>query len=349
LPVILLSVAVTACGSSTPTSTPPPTPSAPVVWASIIASRATTGFTCGLTTQGVAYCWGNNDSGQLGTQTTNWSRQPVRVVTALRFRSLALGWRHVCGLTNDSQVYCWGVTYLAGEPNGPYLGPPVALRGGRTFDAVSSGVNFAAGLANGVVYQWRGRDGTAVVVSDSVRFRHLSAGNYGFCGLDALGAAWCWEDDTPLGPGDTRRTVPTPIGGGTFLSISAGADVSCALTAEGEARCWTLFGTPRPVSPGLRFSMISVGDRTCALAMSGEAYCTDGSGALVAPVPGGHRFRTLSVGYRHACAVDGDGVGWCWGDNCDGQLGDGSTPKPCNFVTYADTSAVPLRVKDPAP
>jgi len=38
-------------------------------------------LSCGLTSAGTAYCWGNNHSGQLGRGTFDYSTVPVAVAT----------------------------------------------------------------------------------------------------------------------------------------------------------------------------------------------------------------------------------------------------------------------------
>lgn len=78
--------------------------------------------TCGLTTAGVAYCWGKNDFGQLGiaagaTVAPITSATPVN--TSLTFRALALGENFTCGITGappgttgtispPGTIWCWG-------------------------------------------------------------------------------------------------------------------------------------------------------------------------------------------------------------------------------------------------
>jgi alpha-tubulin suppressor-like RCC1 family protein len=44
-----------------------------------------------------------------------------------------------------------------------------------------------------------------------------------------------------------------------------------------------------------------------------------------ATVTGLREIRALSVGITHACALGGDGQVRCWGDNDEGQLGEGTS------------------------
>ena len=67
--------------------------------------------TCALTTTGQAYCWGLNQHGQLGNNSTTDSRIPVAVqmpAGVTRFQSIATGGFHTCALTNEGKAYCWG-------------------------------------------------------------------------------------------------------------------------------------------------------------------------------------------------------------------------------------------------
>lgn len=79
------------------------------------------GFTCGVTDGGSAYCWGQNNTGQLGIGTATAANYayPTFVSTSRKFIALTSGNAFVCGLDDAQRVWCWGSNTngaLAREP-----------------------------------------------------------------------------------------------------------------------------------------------------------------------------------------------------------------------------------------
>lgn len=80
-----------------------------VTWAQVsVGDNHLDEHSCALSTDGTAYCWGSNQSGQLGDGTTSDSAEPVRVQGDLRFTAVSVGSRWTCALTLEGAVYCWG-------------------------------------------------------------------------------------------------------------------------------------------------------------------------------------------------------------------------------------------------
>lgn len=113
---------------------------------------------CGLTTGGAAYCWGQNQYGQLGDGSANpLSTTPVPVSGGLTFTAISAGSYHNCGLTAGGAMYCWGLNRFGQLGDGTTIdrNTPVLVSGGVTFTSVSAGRDHTCGLSSAsIVYCW---------------------------------------------------------------------------------------------------------------------------------------------------------------------------------------------------
>jgi alpha-tubulin suppressor-like RCC1 family protein len=113
--------------------------------------------TCGLDDDGAAWCWGGNDTGQLGDGTTDERFVPNAVETELRFVSMTTGQNHTCAVTLEGEAYCWGANGMGqlGDGDDAATLTPVAVAGGIEFDSLSGGEEFTCGAAtDATAYCW---------------------------------------------------------------------------------------------------------------------------------------------------------------------------------------------------
>jgi alpha-tubulin suppressor-like RCC1 family protein len=82
--------------------------------ATFIDIAAAEEHTCAIKTNGVAYCWGNDQYGSLGKQSVkNEDRQyPVKVSGNKTWVSIATGGWNTCGINDDQYLFCWGKNLL---------------------------------------------------------------------------------------------------------------------------------------------------------------------------------------------------------------------------------------------
>ena len=277
--------------------------------------------TCGVTTGGAGYCWGDNSEGELGTGPISNSPTPVVVSGGRTFVAVSAGSDFSCGVTTGGAGYCWAANDHGQLGNGSTTNSitPVPVSGGLSFASVSTGhfVALAYSCAvtpGGAAYCWGdntfGQLGngsgtstsTPVAVAGGLTFAAVSAGGEHTCGVTTGGAAYCWGDNTlaQLGNGSGTSSSSTPVavaGGLTFAAVSAGAAYGCGVTTGGAAYCW---GTG-PL---------------------GDGSSTRSSTPVA--VAGGLTFAAVSAGGGHTCGVTTGGAAYCWGDAESGQLGNGS-------------------------
>ncbi|MBM4413645.1 MAG: hypothetical protein FJ040_09430 [Chloroflexi bacterium] len=90
--------------------------------------------TCALTNADVAYCWGANNSGQVGDGTTTNRSRPVAVrmpVGVTSFASISsVGGGHTCARTRAGVAYCWGANGAGqlGDGSTTHRPTPVTVR-----------------------------------------------------------------------------------------------------------------------------------------------------------------------------------------------------------------------------
>jgi alpha-tubulin suppressor-like RCC1 family protein len=282
-------------------------------------------YTCGVTTDDLAYCWGINNLGQLGNGTLDNAAMPVAVSGGLHFRRVEAGGGHACGITTGDRAYCWGWNDL-----------------GQLGDGTRTDRSMPKEVAGGL------------------RFRQVSAGQYHTCGVTTADRAYCWGYNKQGQVGDgsdvVRQKRPVRVGiDRRFRAVSAGALHSCGVTTGDRAFCWGdgksgqlgnngtgVRRTPAAVAVGLAFREVIAGETqrsggfySCGVTTDDRAYCWGGNfdGQLgdgttatrlkPAAVAGGVQFAQVRPGADHTCGVSTSKVAYCWGYNYYGALGDG--------------------------
>jgi len=272
--------------------------------------------TCGLTTTGLAYCWGSNVS-----------NRPVAVPGGHQFVQISAGERHTCAVKSDNHAYCWGANGDGQLGDGTFIDrvTPVLVRG-RLFRLIRAGYGYTCGLTTtSAAFCWGNDDfgqlGNGSHFPSSLPIRVLGGllwklvipGASHTCGVSQANRAYCWgnNDFGQLGDGTrTQRTKPAPVTGGlTFLQVVPGAG--------------TIIQSSEPfVDDG----------HTCGLTTGNKAYCWGASDAgatgfdavvNIKPVavPGGRSFQNLNTGSNRTCAINLSDAAFCWGS---GYLGDGA-------------------------
>jgi alpha-tubulin suppressor-like RCC1 family protein len=224
-------------------------------WKSLDAGVA---HTCGVTTTGAAFCWGDGGQGQLGdgSSTPHFVANPTAVVGGLTFVAIVAGGRQSCAVTSTGTAYCWGET--TGNDTFPLSAAPRVVSGGHSFASLSAQWLHMCGVATtATAYCWG--QGFLGVLGDSglstgatpsrvvggLTFSGVSVGSQHTCGVTIGGAGYCWgqTDFGQLGNGVSGATpdesAPVAVSGGlTFASITSGGVFSCGLTTVGVAYCW---------------------------------------------------------------------------------------------------------------
>ena len=280
-------------------------------------------FTCGLTVDGRAYCWGANYLAQLGTAEARstcsddlvdaapCSRFPVPVAGRMKFVSVSAGSFHACAIDVEGAVWCWGDAEDGSLGVQPV--PDLCPVNGPMF-----GANVLQQCAHSPVH-----------VPLPGRFVAISSGANTSCALDDQGTAWCWGEERE-GDGPVRIPLDAPL-----KTLSVAGRRACGLTVSGgSVRCWQWprerddgFETPTEEQEWIALAVAR--SHACAIAADSTAWCWgddadaalgrgrgqhhQGAGSVVAPIGVRGHFRAIVVAVKRSCAVTGDDRLFCWG------------------------------------
>jgi alpha-tubulin suppressor-like RCC1 family protein len=322
--------------------------------------------TCALIDDRRAVCWGSDDYGQLGNGAGVSPRsQPelvdVSTITgSSRFRQISSGRSHTCGLTGDGLIYCWGLNNhgqlgngsIGGDSHVPVQVSTSQVSGETYFIEVSAGEDYTCAITSeGVLYCWGedtggklGDGGTetdqaepvavdTTTITGETYFRSISAGWTHTCGITATGKVYCWGSDADGALGDgggaANALSPSPLdttgisGEKSFIKVQNGYGFSCGITSDRVTYCWGFNQSGQ------------LGNGTTTPAYSPVAL--DNS-----TLPSNAVLKDLVLGDSHACAMTDAGLTYCWGNDTDGQLGDGGTSADKSSPSAVDTSNVSL-------
>lgn len=266
---------------------------------------------CGIRSDGSAYCWGDGFNGGLGNGANADSQDPLAVSGSHSVKALALGAGSSCALKADGTVSCWGggdLSPVAVEELPSTVDNFLVMSNGSWGDhacgirsdgkAYCWGADYDGQLGNGAALTLDQQNPSLVVGGH--RFIAITAsGGHHTCAISSDGSAYCWGYGDMLGNGGTMDSeVPFLVSGShKFLAIEAGEYHTCALRSDGVGYCW---------------------------GFDSSGYLGDGPGAVESlipvPIADGHLFVSIA-GF---CAIKSNGAAYCWGSDSSGQVGNGS-------------------------
>jgi hypothetical protein len=280
---------------------------------------------CAWRMHGKMFCWGSNESSELGTGAMGPISTAVLVpgvddVVDVGTANNGTQISHTCAVTGSGSVYCWGANMMGQIGDGTRMARPSPT------------------LVPGI--------GDAVAIA---------VGGQHSCALHAGGTMACWGSDRSgeLGVGDgigVTPYLPAEVKGlASIVQIAAGDSHTCALLADHSAWCWganaygevgnnypvTAFAPVQVLDPGGQPMTDAVeitcgAQHSCARRLSGRISCwgadlygQSGDGQYVSEQPVPVDVVSLPAGVVElsrqiaTCARTAAGAIWCWGFQLD--------------------------------
>jgi alpha-tubulin suppressor-like RCC1 family protein len=328
-------------GATTGDQVSPTRVSDPGPWMQIGAAY---NHSCGLKTDGSVWCWGRDNSGQLGTGGGSVGQtSPVAVTSTLPWSKISIRGNISCGIKVDGSAWCWGYGANGAIGNGSNgnADVPTQVSGGYLWTDIGADDEQVVGIQkDGSLWFWGTNTAGALYTNlyptgSTVPVKALDPGPWikvfrkgagVACALKADGSLWCWGDQNlgTVGNGvATATTISIPtrvIDAGPWVDFSSGANgASCGRKIDGSLWCWGV-ATNGVLGNGL----------------------TAGAFPYPVPVNAGNDWVAISTGNSRSCAMKQDKSIWCWGTDTNGALGNGANVTAVQSRPYR-VATLPIR------
>ena len=283
---------------------------------SSIGPATSDNFSLAVGSDGNAYAWGLNKSGQLGDGTETDKNKPVMVKMPDRttypdlpedftYVQVSAGDQYSLALGSDGYVYAWGLNNVGQLGNG-------TISGRYDKNPVPTRVRDPASPSD---------------TSKGLKAIQVSAGRWHSLAVDTDGNAWAWGSNSSGVLGNEDSNSYSPV----LVQFPKDADTESAIQIS-------------QVSAGLYHSL-AVDSKGYVWAWGSNDCGQLGNGTIRGqhdknPVPTrvrdpdspsdtskGLKAIQVSAGGFHSLAVDKNGKTWAWGQNSRGQLGNKNIPQ----------------------
>ncbi len=259
---------------------------------------------CAIDTDGRLFCWGNNNSGELGIGVSNTrivsypvpvtdlkgfpKEETIQTIPGTRWIDVAVGNLPVdtdysgftCAIDSNNDLWCWGANSDGITPYYGFLG--FGFNGDATIPI-------------------------PVKVEDpAVKWKAVEATFFRVCAISTANKLYCWGNLLSPDYPDEVTTLPTLLQDTSdldFESISMSKFHTCGITTGGELYCWGF-------NIGYQLG-------------TGKEKVLDDNGDLIfypptmVENPLGLKWIQVSVAEGSTCAVDEANNLWCWGKTGD--------------------------------
>lgn len=306
-----------------------------VAWAQPVAAQTIAGgasHTIILKPDGTVWSSGNNDNGQLGSNSQTNSKTPIQVSGLSDVIAVAAGAYHSLALTSGGTVYAWGDNQFGqiGDGSTTDRWTPVVVSLSNV-TAIAAGEYHSLALqASGDIYSW-GRNGNGQLAIGNTT--NASSPTFAIAGGAAIGAgfthslavktdgtAWAAGLNGNGQLGDSSQTQRT-----SFVQMSGISGASKVAGGRMHTLVMLTNGTVKATGAN---GWGQIGNNSFTQQTSAVTVSTITNVTAIAA----HDDRSL--------ALTSGGVLWGWGINGDGQVGDGTTTARNAPVAISTLSSV---------